>query len=79
MQKSILADVVLPISLALIMLGMGLSLVKDDFKRVMKFPKAVVVGLMCQMIVLPLVGLTSFVFKDGTGGTAVFKDSWLGL
>ncbi len=56
MQKSILADVVLPISLALIMLGMGLSLVRDDFKRVMKFPKAVVVGLVCQMIVLPLVG-----------------------
>ncbi len=56
MQKSFLADVVLPISLAFIMLGMGLSLVKDDFKRVVQFPKAAVVGLVCQMILLPLVG-----------------------
>lgn len=56
MQKSILADVVLPIALAIIMLGMGLSLIKDDFKRVFKFPKAVVVGLVCQMLLLPVVG-----------------------
>jgi BASS family bile acid:Na+ symporter len=56
MQKSILADVVLPIALALIMLGMGLSLIRADFKRVFKFPKAVVVGLVCQMLILPVVG-----------------------
>ncbi len=56
MQKSVLAEVVLPIALAIIMLGMGLSLVKADFKRVFKFPKAVVVGLVCQMVLLPVVG-----------------------
>lgn len=56
MEKSFLSSVVLPIALAIIMLGMGLSLVRDDFRRVVKFPKAVVVGLVCQMLVLPLVG-----------------------
>lgn len=56
MEKSFLSDVVLPIALAIIMLGMGLSLVTEDFKRVVKFPKAVVVGLVCQMLVLPVVG-----------------------
>lgn len=56
MQKSVLASVVLPIALAIIMLGMGLSLVSDDFRRVVKFPKAIAVGLVCQMLLLPLVG-----------------------
>ena len=56
MEKSILATVVLPVALAFIMLGMGLSLVTDDFKRVFKFPKAVALGLFCQMVVLPAVG-----------------------
>lgn len=36
---------VIPWSLFLIMLGMGLSLVPDDFRRVVKYPKAVAIGL----------------------------------
>lgn len=66
MQKSILSDVVLPIALAVIMLGMGLSLIKDDFRRVVKFPKAIVVGLVCQMLLLPAVGwaVVNFVKMD---------------
>lgn len=40
----------------LIMWGMGLSLVVDDFKRVARYPKAVVIGLVVQLILLPLVG-----------------------
>jgi len=39
------------------MLGMGLSLVPDDFYRVGKYPKAVMIGLISQLIVLPLIGL----------------------
>ena len=38
------------------MLGMGLSLVIDDFRRVFKFPKATLIGLANQLILLPLVG-----------------------
>ncbi|MDX1634797.1 MAG: bile acid:sodium symporter family protein [Marinobacter sp.] len=46
---------VIPICLFLIMLGMGLSLVTDDFRRVVAYPKAVAIGLVCQLMVLPLV------------------------
>lgn len=46
---------VIPICLFLIMLGMGLSLVPDDFRRVVAYPKAVAIGLVCQLAVLPLV------------------------
>ena len=49
--------VVLPLALFIIMFGMGLSLVVEDFRRVLKFPKAIAVGLFCQMIVLPLIGV----------------------
>jgi BASS family bile acid:Na+ symporter len=35
---------------------MGLSLTISDFKRVVTYPKAIFVGLTCQMILLPLVG-----------------------
>ena len=56
MQQTFLARVVLPAALFIIMLGMGLALTAGDFKRVLKFPKAVVVGIVCQMIMLPLVG-----------------------
>ena len=47
---------VIPISIFLIMMGMGLSLVTDDFKRVLKYPKAVAIGLTNQLLFLPLVG-----------------------
>ena len=56
MEESVLTSVVLPLSLFLIMLGMGLSLVVDDFKRVILYPRAVAVGLFAQLILLPLAG-----------------------
>lgn len=56
MQESFLSAVVLPLSLGIIMLGMGLSLVPEDFTRVRKYPKAVVIGLICQLIFLPILG-----------------------
>lgn len=37
------------------MLGMGLSLVFDDFRRVLVYPKAIIIGLINQLILLPLV------------------------
>ena len=35
---------------------MGLTLVVNDFKRVVKFPKAVSIGLVNQLIMLPVIG-----------------------
>jgi BASS family bile acid:Na+ symporter len=52
------STIVLASSLIIIMLGMGLSLVIDDFKRIVVYPKAIVVGLVNQMILLPLFGFT---------------------
>jgi BASS family bile acid:Na+ symporter len=49
----ILTDVFLPLALGVIMLGLGLSLTVADFKRVVVYPKAVIVGLVCQMLLLP--------------------------
>ena len=45
-----------PFALALIMLGLGASLTTNDFTRVVKNPKEFLVGLVCQLVVLPIVG-----------------------
>lgn len=54
-ETNALTTIFLPIALGIIMLGLGLSLKIDDFKRVVLFPKAVFVGLFCQMIILPAI------------------------
>ncbi|MEA5619544.1 bile acid:sodium symporter family protein [Cronbergia sp. UHCC 0137] len=56
MEASFLSAVVLPVSLAIIMLGMGLSLIPEDFQRVKKYPKAVSIGLISQVVFLPMIG-----------------------
>ena len=50
------STIILALSLVIIMLGMGLSLVIDDFKRIFVYPKAILVGLVNQLIILPLIG-----------------------
>ena len=44
-----------PICLALIMLGLGLGLTIQDFVRVTKQPKDFLIGLICQLILLPII------------------------
>ena len=44
-----------PIGLAVIMLGLGMSLTIQDFVRVAKIPKDFLVGFICQLILLPIV------------------------
>jgi len=44
-----------PIALALMMLGLGTSLTINDFTRVIKNPKDFFVGLICQLILLPVI------------------------
>lgn len=51
-----ISTMILAASLIIIMLGMGLSLVIDDFKRIIVYPKAIFVGLTNQLIILPLIG-----------------------
>ena len=53
MEANLLTTVILPIALGIIMLGLGLGLSLEDFKRVAQYPKAIIIGLFCQMILLP--------------------------
>ena len=55
MNDSPLIAVGLPIALAIIMFGLGLTLTVADFRRVAQTPKAVAVVLALQILLLPLV------------------------
>jgi len=55
MEQNASLTLFLPIALGIIMLGLGLNLLVEDFKRVILYPKAVLIGLFCQMILLPVV------------------------
>ncbi|WP_367392851.1 bile acid:sodium symporter family protein [Lewinella sp. LCG006] len=57
MQSTLLTSTILPASLFIIMIGMGLSLTLDDFRRVVRYPGAVSLGLFNQLILLPIIGL----------------------
>lgn len=50
------ATLILAIALFVIMIGMGLSLTLADFRRVLQMPKAVLIGFLNQIILLPLIG-----------------------
>lgn len=53
MQESAATTLFLPVALGIIMLGLGLSLTLEDFKRVTQYPKAMTIALVCQMVLLP--------------------------
>lgn len=55
MNDSVLISTGLPIALAIIMFGLGLSLTPADFARVARTPRAVVVALTIQILVLPTI------------------------
>ncbi len=46
----------LSISVAIVMLGMGLSLTLDDFKRIIRKPGSILLGLFNQLVLLPIIG-----------------------
>jgi BASS family bile acid:Na+ symporter len=71
MEAGILVKVVLPLSLFIIMLGMGLALKPIDFKMVMLRPKAVALGLVAQMIMLPILAYGIVLAFGMTGAVAV--------
>ncbi len=71
MQSDILTQVILPISLFIIMLGMGLSLRISDFTDVFKSPKAMLIGLSCQLALLPVLGILVIHLVGLEGGLAV--------
>lgn len=64
MTASPLLTAFLPMALGIIMLGLGLSLTLADFARVVKYPKPVVIGLACQILLLPFI---CFLIANGFG------------
>ena len=57
MQSSLITTLLLPVALGIIMLGLGLGLAVADFRRVARYPRAVLAGLVLQTGVLPWVAL----------------------
>jgi BASS family bile acid:Na+ symporter len=55
MQASLLTNLLLPLALGVIMLGLGMGLTLDDFRRVARYPRAVLTGLILQVLILPAV------------------------
>ena len=68
---TIITQIFLPISLAIIMFGMGLTLVVGDFGRLFTYPKAVIVGLCNQLIFLPLIGFSIILLFDLSSSMAI--------
>jgi BASS family bile acid:Na+ symporter len=56
MQTNIISTVFLPVALSIIMLGLGLSLTVQDFKRIFNNPKSILIGSLTQLILLPALG-----------------------
>lgn len=60
----LISNVFLPISLAIIMLGMGMTLIPADFTRIIKYPKAILLGLTNQLVFLPIIGFSLAIAFD---------------
>jgi BASS family bile acid:Na+ symporter len=56
MQESVLSNVALPVAIVIIMIALGMTLTVADFRRVLTEPKQVSIGLLCQLVLLPLLG-----------------------
>ena len=61
---TIITQIFLPISLAIIMFGMGLTLVINDFTRLFTYPKEIFIGLFNQLVFLPLIGFLIILLFD---------------
>lgn len=66
-----LTQIALPISLILIMTGVGMGLKVADFRRVIAQPKAFFIGAICQMAILPLIAVAIIELTGLTGPLAI--------
>lgn len=63
--------ILLPLALILVMTGVGMSLELRDFKQVAKFPKAFLLGAICQLILLPILAIGTITIFNLSGPLAV--------
>ena len=54
----LVTEIFLPAAIAFIMFSLGLGLTLHDFTRVFKFPRDFLIGIMLQMVILPLFAFT---------------------
>jgi bile acid:Na+ symporter, BASS family len=66
-----LVTLVLPLAVGIVMLGLGLTLTLADFAHVARYPRAVLVALGCQLVLLPLVCFGLVVAADPAPELAV--------
>ncbi len=57
MQSNLFTAVLLPLALSLVMLGMGLSLIPEDFWRIRSLPQSGGSRSICQVVLLPIIAL----------------------
>ena len=64
-------QILLPVSLAFIMFTLGIGLTLDNFKNVINYPKAFLVGIINQMFILPLITFFIVIISGLKGELAV--------
>lgn len=69
MQGDIVTGVLLPLILAFIMYALGLGLTHWDFRRIVRQPRALVVGVLSQFVLLPVL---CYLLLQAFGMTGVF-------
>jgi len=70
MTENFFSGYFLPATLVVIMIGVGLSLTVQSFKNIIVYPRAILLGLVAQMILLPLI---AFWVADGLNMPPEFK------
>ncbi|MFC4932832.1 bile acid:sodium symporter family protein [Massilia sp. GCM10023247] len=71
MQGDIVSSVLLPAALAFIMFALGLGLTPPDFARIARQPRALLVGMLCHFVLLPLACFAMIKVAGLTGAFAV--------
>lgn len=69
MEGDIVTSILLPGILAFIMFSLGLGLTVEDFVRIVRQPRALLVGVLCHFVLLPLV---CFLLLKAVGITGIF-------
>ena len=67
----IISKILLPLALAIIMLGMGMTLIPADFTRILKTRKAILIGLTNQFLFLPFIAFSLAIAFDLSSVMAV--------
>jgi BASS family bile acid:Na+ symporter len=70
-QNDVLSGVLLPLALAFITFSLGLGLAVDDFRRIVRQPRALLVGALCHFVLLPAAAWALVSMAGLTGALAV--------